>query len=53
MLEGLPMARRFKSYVGTKTAEAKLRRYLTDFKFTDIANANELIDWNNAQVIKL
>ena len=53
MLEGLPMARRFKSYVGTKTAEAKLRRYLTDFEFTDIATANKQIDWDNAQIIKV
>lgn len=53
MLEGLPLARRFKSYVGTKGAEAKLRQYLTDFKFTDIATANKEIDWDNAQVIKL
>jgi hypothetical protein len=53
MLEGLPLTRRFKAYVGTKGAEAKLRKYLTDFKFTDIATANEQIDWSKAQVIKL
>ena len=53
MLEGLPLARRFKSYVGTKGAEAKLRKYLTDFEFTDIATANACIDWDNAPVIQL
>ena len=53
MLEGLPLARRFKSYVGTKGAEVKLRKYLSDFKFTDIATANEQIDWEKAQLIKL
>lgn len=53
VLKGLPLARRFKSYVGTKGAEEKLRKYLTDFKFTDIATANKQIDWDNAQVIKL
>lgn len=53
VLEGLPFVRRFKSYIGTKGAEAKLRKYLTDFKFTDIATANKLIDWENAQIIKL
>ena len=37
MLEGLPLVRRFKSYVGLKGAEKKLRKYLTDFEFTDIA----------------
>lgn len=53
ILEGLPLTRRFKSYVGTKGAEAKLHKYLTDFRFTDITTANEQIDWNNAQIIKL
>lgn len=53
VLEGLSKSRRFKAYVGTKGAEAKLRKYLTDFKFTDIATANKQIDWDNAQVIKL
>lgn len=53
VLEGLPLIRRFKSYVGTKGAEAKLRKYLTDFKFTDIATANQQIDWSKAQVVKL
>lgn len=52
VLEGLPLIRRFKSYVGTKGAETKLRKYLTDFKFTDIATANKQIDWNKAQIIK-
>lgn len=39
MLPGLPLSRRFKSYVGLKGAAAKLRQYLTDFHFTDIATA--------------
>ena len=53
MLKGLPPTRRFKSYVDTKGAEAKLRKYLTYFKFTDIATANELINWEKAQLIRL
>ena len=53
VLEGLPLTRRFKSYVGVKGAEAKLRRYLTDFDFTDIATANKQIDWSKVQVVKL
>ena len=53
VLEGLPLSRRFKSYVGTKNAETKLRHYLSDFKFTDIATVDKEFDWNNAQVIKL
>lgn len=53
ILEGLTLTRRFKAYVGRKGAEAKLRKYLTDFKFTDIATVNKEIDWDNAQIIKL
>ena len=53
VIKGLPLTRRFKSYVGIKGAEAKLRKYLTDFKFTDITTANEQIDWENVSVIKI
>ena len=53
MLEGLPMARKFKSYVGTKGAEKKLRRYLTDFNFTDIETARQQIDWTAVPRVKL
>lgn len=53
VLEGLPLARRFKSYVGVKGAEAKLRRWLKDFCFVDIATADQLVDWNKAQRFSL
>lgn len=47
MIESLPVARKFKSYVGLKGAEKKLRRWLTDFRFVDIETADKQIDWNN------
>lgn len=53
MLEGLPAARKFKSYVGLKGAENKLRKYLKEFQFTDIATASESIDWEKVPVVKL
>lgn len=53
MLEGLPLARKFKSYVGTKGAAKKLEKYLTDFEFTDIATAAQRIDWNDAPTFTL
>lgn len=53
MVAGLPMERRFKSYVGLKGAESKLRRWLTDFDFIDIATANSQIDWASAPKIQL
>ena len=46
MLEGLPLTRKFKSYIGTKNSAIKLKKWLTDYNFTDIASANETIDWN-------
>lgn len=53
MLEGLPVQRRFKSYVGTKGAAEKLRKYLKDFKFTDINTVAENICWDKAPVVEL
>lgn len=53
MLEGLPAARKFKSYVGLKGAAAKLERMLSDFQFTDIKTASEMVDWNNVPVVNL
>ena len=50
---GLSQSRKFKAYVGVKGAENKLRRYLSDFKFTDIATADKNIDWKDAPIIKL
>lgn len=45
MLEGLPLARKFKSYVGLKGAEKKLRKYLRDFNFTDVRTAASQWQW--------
>lgn len=53
MLEGLPLTRKFKSYVGTKGAEAKLRKYVKDFKFTDVRTAVEQVDWEKVPVVEL
>lgn len=53
VLEGLPLTRRFKSYVGVKRAGAKLQRYLRDFKFVDIALADAMTDWSMVKEIKL
>lgn len=53
VLEGLPLARRFKSYVGVKGAEKKLRNYLTDFDFMDIQSARKIIDWDKVPVVQL
>lgn len=53
MIKSLPAVRKFKSYVGLKGAEQKLRRWLTDFQFIDIAAADSAIDWPSVQHICL
>lgn len=53
MLEGLPMERKFKSYVGLRGAENKLRKYLKEFQFTDIATAEQSIDWVHVPWVRL
>lgn len=53
VLEGLPLSRRFKSYVGVKKAENKLRQYLTDFDFMDIRTARKQIDWSKVPIVEL
>lgn len=53
MIKELGWKRRFKSYYGLSAAEQKLRRWLSDFKFTDIATASSAIDWSKAKRIKL
>ncbi len=53
MVPGLPLARKFKSYVGLKGAEAKLRKFLTDFEFMDVAQAEKSIDWNKVKILDL
>lgn len=53
VVPGLSLPRRFKSYVGLAGAEKKLRKFLKDFHFTDIATANSSINWTKARIIKL
>ena len=53
MIKGLPITRKFKSYVGLKGAENKLRRYLSDFQFIDIQKADSKINWSEAPVVMI
>ena len=53
MIRGLPLRRRFKSYVGIKGAPAKLRRLMSDFDFVDIRTADSLIDWEKVGTVAL
>lgn len=52
VIKELPASRKFKSYVGLKGAEKKLRKFLTDFKFTDIGTSVQTYDWDNCSIIR-
>ena len=53
MIEDLPAIRKFKSYVGLRHAERKLRKLLTDFHFVDIQTASQKIDWENVPIVEI
>lgn len=53
MIQELNALRKFKSYVGLKSAEKKLTQFLTDFNFVDIATADKMIDWKVQEYIQL
>jgi len=46
ILEGLSLARKFKSYYGLKTSLHKLDLLLDDFDFLSISKADRLINWD-------
>lgn len=53
VVPGLPLMRRFKSYVGIKGAFKKWQRLLNDFEFVNVNAADKKIDWNKAQRINI
>lgn len=53
IIQGLPLKRQFKSYVNLGKSEAKLRKFLQDFKFVDASTAVNMIDWDNVPTIEL
>jgi hypothetical protein len=52
-VQGLPLARQFKSYVGIRGNFKKWRKLLDDFEFVNVAEADAAIDWNKARIIEL
>ena len=53
MIDDLSLIRKFKSYVGIKSALKKLDKWVHDFEFIDIDEANKKIDWNKVNKIEL
>ena len=52
-MKHLPMLRRWKNRVGLKGAFNKYEKYLSDFDFVDLAQADKMIDWSSMEEIKL
>ena len=53
MLPQLPIHRKFKSYVGLKSAFRKFEQLITDFKFITVEQADKVTDWSTAKIIKI
>jgi len=49
----LPFIKRFKSYYGLHGSYYKLNKWLSDFKFTDISNASNIICWDDVPIISV
>lgn len=53
VLQHLPWNRKFKSYVGVKTAHAKFEKFLRDFDGISIKEASKQIDWDKTRKIPI
>lgn len=53
VVPNLPLARRFKSYVGIKGAFRKFQRLLDNYTFVNVEQADQSINWNTVQVLTL
>lgn len=53
MVQGLPLMRRFKSYVGISRNFSKWNHLLDDFEFMSVGDAIETIDWTKVRVIEI
>lgn len=53
VVQGLPLMRRFKSYVGISGNFKKWNQLLDDFDFLTVGQAIEKIDWEKARIIEI
>jgi hypothetical protein len=53
MIKSLPLARKFKSYVGLKKSFGKFQQLLDDFDFIDLREADRQINWTKARTITI
>ena len=53
VVPGLPLMRRFKSYVGIKGAFRKFQRLLDDFDFVNVEQADKTIEWDAVEHLNI
>lgn len=53
MLQQLPLMRKFKSYYGLKGSFEKFEKWLNDFEFMSLLEANNKINWETTKIISL
>lgn len=53
IIKSLPIMRKFKSYVGIKNAFSKFQKFLSDYRFYNIPQADKTIEWDKTPVIPL
>lgn len=53
VIDDLSIKRKFKSYIGINGALNKLNKWVNDFEFIDIREANSRIDWYNVKKVGL
>lgn len=53
LLKHLPLHRRFKSYYGLQGSFAKFQHWLDDFDFVSLLEADAMVDWEKAPVVKI
>ena len=53
MINELSLFRRFKSYVGIKSCLKKLDHWVKDFNFTDISDADKIVNWDKCPNVYL
>lgn len=53
LVPGLSINRRFKSYVGLKKCKLKLEKWLIDFDFIDLQEANKKVNWAKAPTVNI
>lgn len=53
IVPGLSLTRHFKSYVGIKNCKTKLDKWLSNFEFIDLNQADRSINWHQVPLINL